>query len=180
MPTIPLHVSVSTGRNGYSTEISTNPLPQLLQTPSGLAILELQGTINLPANDNREVLEQDTSEISQPTPKTETQIGRIIFADYNPSAEPSDQSWMKRVYLTVGQHQRLTGEVKKLSKPFAVIQRRKHDPQGTRNVAQDVGKNKDLPSASTPTPTDQLEIVEIIRYKILFSSRPEPITNEDY
>ncbi|KAK2875097.1 hypothetical protein FQN49_001793 [Arthroderma sp. PD_2] len=176
MPTVPLHVSVSTDRNGYSMDIPINPLPQLLQTPAGLAILELQGTINLPANDSHAIFEQDTSENSQPTPKIETQIGRIIFADYNPSAEPSDQAWMKRVYLTVGQHQRLTGEVKKLSKPFAVIQRRKPEPQATGNAAQNAWKTEN----PTATSTDQLEIVEIIRYKMLFSSRPEPITNEEY
>ncbi|KAM5470684.1 hypothetical protein MauCBS54593_003725 [Microsporum audouinii] len=174
MPTVPLHVSLSTGSNGCSAEMSGNPLPQLLQTPSGLAILELQGTINLPESDDYSVVER-IPDSSQHIRSVETQIGRVIFANYNPSAEPSDKSWMKRVYLTVGQHQRLTGEVQKLSKPFAVIRRRKPDSQDAMKV-QNVTENKH----ASATSLDQLEIVEIIRYKILFSSRPEPITNKGF
>ncbi|EFR03893.1 hypothetical protein MGYG_06891 [Nannizzia gypsea CBS 118893] len=173
MPTVPLHVSLPRGSNGCFSEAVTNALPQLLQTPSGLAILELQGTINLPENDDRAV--QDIiPDASQHTRNVETPIGRIIFADYDPSADPSDRGWMKRVYLTVGQHQRLTGEVKKLPKPIAVIQRRKVTSPDAMN-SESVAKDGFIP----PSP-DQLEIVEIIKYKIMFSSRPEPITNEGF
>jgi chromosome transmission fidelity protein 8 len=65
---------------------------------------------------------------------------------------------MKRVYLYVGKHQRLTGEVKKLPKAIAVIQKRK--VQG--------GDHKE-------GGREDLEVVEIIKYKILFSTRPEPV-----
>ncbi|EZF33255.1 hypothetical protein H109_01021 [Trichophyton interdigitale MR816] len=173
MPTVPLHISLSSNRNGCSTETVANPLPQLLQTPSGLAILELQGTINLPESDEH-AMQDNIPVVSQHTHKVETPIGRVIFADYDPAADPSDRGWMKRVYLTVGQHQRLTGEVKKLPKPIAVIQRRKstvRDAMSSQSVAQD---------GYIPATPDQLEIVEIIKYKIMFSSRPEPITNEGF
>lgn len=66
---------------------------------------------------------------------------------------------MKRVHLYVGRHQRLTGEVKKLPSPLALIRR--------KNLTEDVS---DPASA-----TEELEIAEIVYYKLLFSSRPEPV-----
>lgn len=60
---------------------------------------------------------------------------------------------MKRVHLYVGKHQRLTGEVKKLAKPLAVIGKREGQPGDV----------------------EQLEIREVIYWKVLFSSRPEPV-----
>ena len=136
MPTIPLHTSPA------QTTINnpTNPLPQLLQTPSGLAIIEIQGSINLPA-----------ASPSSPT----ISIGRLVFPDHTAGASPDNNSWMKRVHLYVGQHQRLTGEVKKLPNPVAVI--RKRD------------------SGEATAEVDELEIAEIIYYKVIFSSRPEPV-----
>lgn len=62
---------------------------------------------------------------------------------------------MKRVHLYVGQHQRLTGEVKKLPNPVAVI--RKRD------------------SGDATAEGDELEIAEIVYHKIIFSTRPEPV-----
>lgn len=62
-------------------------------------------------------------------------------------------SWMRRVHLYVGQHQRLTGEVKKLPKAIAVIRKRETEP----------------------TQEEELEIAEVVYYKIVFSSRPEPV-----
>lgn len=122
-----------------------NPLPQLLQTPSGLALLELQGTINLPGHDDVDSITTDGG--------GETPIGRLVFPDY--AVGESGTGWMKRVYLYVGKHQRLTGEVKKLPKPVAVIRKR----DGTGN-----GEGG-----------EELEIVEIVKFKILFSTRPEPV-----
>lgn len=63
---------------------------------------------------------------------------------------------MKRVYLYVGRHQRLTGEVKKLAKPIGVIRRR----QG---------------GGDDQAGEDELEIVEVVRWKVLFGGRPEPV-----
>ena len=62
---------------------------------------------------------------------------------------------MKSVHLYVGQHQRLTGEVKKLPNPVAVIRKR------DRGEAAAEG--------------EELEIAEIVYYKVIFSSRPEPV-----
>ncbi|KAJ4407482.1 hypothetical protein N0V82_009904 [Gnomoniopsis sp. IMI 355080] len=126
-------------RTPCTTSPSNNPLPTLLHTPAGIALLELQGTINLP------------------DPDEAFNIGRVDFPDYRPDAitfDPASTAWMRRVYLFVGQHQRLTGEVKKLPRAVAVVKRR--DGEGEE------GKY-------------ELEVVEIVKYKIVFSSRPEPV-----
>lgn len=147
--TVKLHPQKADG--GTATE---NPLPQLIQTPSGLAILELQGTINLPQTDPED--EGNSPEIS---------IGRISFPDYHPETQdPSSTAWMKRVQLYVGQHQRLTGEVKKLPKALAIIRKR---PQEGEDVEMTEGSSEDT--------QDELEVVEIIKYKLVFSLRPEPV-----
>lgn len=58
---------------------------------------------------------------------------------------------MKRVHLYVGLHQRLTGEVKRLPRAVAVIRKRDDGAE------------------------DELEVVELVYWKVLFSSRPEPV-----
>ncbi|RDW82431.1 hypothetical protein BP6252_03543 [Coleophoma cylindrospora] len=131
-----------------------NPLPQLLQTPSGLALLELQGTINLPSHSASSSADDQVA------------IGRLIFPHYDPaSQDPKDTSWMKRVYMYVGKHQRLTGEVKKLPKPMAIIRK--------RVVEDDSAGSGDL--AGGEERSEELEVVEIVKWKILFSLRPEPV-----
>ncbi|KAL6717378.1 hypothetical protein ACLMJK_005293 [Lecanora helva] len=135
MPTIPLHLTPKD-----ITKPTNNPLPQLLQTPTGLAILEIQGTINLPPAEAS----------SESTP-----VGRLVFPDHSPDAPESDVSWMKRVHLYVGLHQRLTGEVKKLPNPIAVIRKRELPPSGDG--------------------ADEVEIMDIVYWKVVFSHRPEPV-----
>ena len=135
-----------------------NPLPQLLHTPSGLGLLEIQGTVHFPL----------------PTSSTgsSTQIGKLVFPYYNPDInDPSDTKWMKRVYMYVGKGQRMTGECKKLAKPIAVIRKRE------RKVDKDVsmgGTGTDHENEASKD--EELEIVEVVRYRIVFSARPEPIS----
>ncbi|KAK2593789.1 hypothetical protein QQS21_008497 [Conoideocrella luteorostrata] len=125
-----------------------NPLPQLIQTSSGLALLELQGAINVPLDSSGQAL-KDTFE-----------IGKIDFPDYVPDAEGS--AWMKRVHMHIGQHQRLTGEVKKLPKAIAIIRRRENRMlENSAGTYREEGEN--------------LEVVEIVKYEIVFSNRPEPV-----
>ncbi|RAL09726.1 uncharacterized protein BO97DRAFT_374133 [Aspergillus homomorphus CBS 101889] len=150
MPSITLHPRAS-----RSPSRVPNPLPQLLQTPSGLALLELQGTINIPSQD-----EATTSSAEAPDASVfETPIGKLMFPDYSPQDPADDTAWMKRVYLYVGRYQRITGEVKKLPKPLAIVQRRAK------------------PAGSAGDDADELEVVEVVRYKIYFKSRPEPVND---
>jgi chromosome transmission fidelity protein 8 len=126
----------------------SSPLPQLLQTPSGVALLELQGTFNLPESNDDGGVSSDSIE-----------IGKLDFPDYKPGVEGS--AWMKRVHMYVGQHQRLTGEVKKLPKAIAIVQRR--------------GSGAEDSASGDAADDEDLEIVEVVKYKIIFSNRPEPV-----
>lgn len=84
-------------------------------------------------------------------------MGRIDFPDYHPDTqEEGSTAWMKCVHLYVGQHQKLTGEVKKLPKAIAVVRRRGE------------------PGAEP----EHLEVAEVVKYKIVFSSRPEPVNTD--
>ena len=149
MPSIKLHVTPkdrSQISNGFS-----NPLPHLLHTPSGLALLEIQGTINLPI--------PELSSHEENGNNGRTLIGRLVFPDYTEGDPSESRTWMKRAYLYVGRHQRMTGEVKKLINPMAVIRKR---------LAHDMDDEGD----------DDLEIVDVVYYKVLFSTRPEPVSSD--
>ncbi|QUC21092.1 uncharacterized protein UV8b_05335 [Ustilaginoidea virens] len=130
-----------------------NPLPQLVHTPSGLALLELQGSINLPADDGAAAV----------------RVGTIEFPDCDPAAAAAaaaGSAWTKRVHMHVGRYQRLAGEVKKLPRAVAVVRRRRREAGGVLDSS---------PGARVGQAADDLEVVEIIKYKIVFSSRPEPV-----
>jgi chromosome transmission fidelity protein 8 len=149
-------IQLHDSRKDHFDSPGQNPLPHLLQLPSGLALLELQGTINLP---DQMVQEGDTVPITGQTP-----IGRLVFPGYDPQ-DKSSTAWMKPIYMYVGKHQRLTGEVKKLPKAVAVIQKKARDSNaGTMDVDE-----------QDEEPVEDLQIVEIVKYKIIFSSRPEPV-----
>ena len=158
MPTVPVHVSphISDSKSRALSDTVTfldrpreNPLPQTLQTPTGLAILELQGTINLPP--------------SQPGSNA-TSVGRIVFPHYDANDITGSTAWMKTVHLYVGKHQRLTGEVKKLPKPIAVLKKK-----------ETIDADGDGTQMRTEDQSEELEIIEIVEWKILFSTRPEPV-----
>ncbi|KAI6781820.1 chromosome transmission fidelity protein 8 [Emericellopsis cladophorae] len=138
------------------TKASTaSPLPTLLKTPGGLALLDLQGTINHPKQPNGEPLIGDFS------------FGRLEFPEYDPDSVIGGTAWMKRVFLYVGEYQRLNGEVKKLVKPFAIVGK-KQQQQQQQEAARGEGEGKE----------DELEIIDIVKYKLLFSGRPEPVGTE--
>lgn len=154
MPTIPLYAP------SKPTSPVPSPLPHLLQTPSGLAILEIQGTINTPSLAGPDPTLSSSSSTNPSQPPSTIPIGHLSFPLYNPALHgEEDTQWMKRAYLFVGRHQRLTGEVKKLAKPVAVLRRR------ARGGEEDGGGMEG----------EALEIVEIVRWKVLFAQRPEPV-----
>ncbi|OAP55357.1 hypothetical protein AYL99_10330 [Fonsecaea erecta] len=126
-----------------------NPLPSLLHTPSGLAIVEIQGTIHGPFQN---LATEDSSQSTAVHP-----IGRLEFPLYKPQ-DANEGKWMKKVYLYIGRHQRLTGEVKKLAKPLAVLQKIDENDQKSENESDEA-----------------LEIVDVVKFKLLFSARPEPV-----
>ena len=58
----------------------------------------------------------------------------------------------------------MTGEIKKLPKPLAIV--RKFSKQSTE------------PPAAASIGDQVLEIIDVVKYKIVFSQRPEPISEE--
>jgi len=137
MPSITLHTSTTSPSSS-----SPNPLPPFLHTPLGLAILEIQGTLNLPplASTSEDTL----------------QIGSLSFplAASSGDGGASEGPWMKKVWLYVGQNQRLTGEVRKLAKPLGVMRKRRSGEEAHDEE-------------------EELEIVDVVRWKVFFGGRPE-------
>jgi chromosome transmission fidelity protein 8 len=148
---------------------TSNPLPSLIQTPSGLALLEIQGTLHISSSNQDATFTSSLDPGLEISALKETDVGRIVFPHYNPALlGGEDLRWMKQVYLYVGKHQRLTGEVKKLGKPVAVLRKKVAEEKALgmddiehEGVFQETG--------------EELEIVEIIMFKILFAERPEPV-----
>jgi chromosome transmission fidelity protein 8 len=84
-----------------------------------------------------------------------TPIGRLEF----PESVMTGQWDGKSVWAYIGEHQRMRGEVKKLKTPLGVLRRKTVGNPPSEGVEG-----------------EELEIVEIIKYKILFSERPEPVS----
>lgn len=100
-------------------------------------------------------------------PTGSTQLGKLVFPLYNPDLNDlGDTKWMKRVYMYVGKGQRMMGECKKLPKPLAVVRKR----ETTDEDAVMGGHNDDEGGKE-----EELEIVEVVKWKIVFSNRPEPV-----
>ena len=122
---------------------TTNPLPPILHTPLGLTVIEIQGTLNIPTPD----VNSDSGR---------QQIGRLEFPMLgNEGAAAPGDSWMKTVHLYIGERQRLVGEVRKLDKPLGVLRKRE-------------GRSEDRLEKG-----EELEIADVVYWKIWFGSRPE-------
>lgn len=137
MPTVTLHPPA---RDRTPNSTNGNPMPSLIRTPSGLAMIELQGTISS----------------EEPELDAALTLGRLVFPP--PEGEEHGEWDGKRVVLYVGDHQRLTGDVRRLAKPIAVVRR--------KPVASD---------DDSTLADDEVEVAEIVYYKMLFSHRPEPL-----
>lgn len=72
--------------------------------------------------------------------------------------------------MFIGQHQRLAGEVKKLPKPLGVVRRR-------RRKLADGEQQEEVEEGRGADEVEDLEVLEVVKYKLVFSSRPEPVTN---
>lgn len=156
----------------------SNALPRLLHTPSGIALVEIQGTIHFPANPPS----SSDLELDSDAAATTTEVGRLEFPLYKVSASGSDRHdggdggaeegiWMKKVYMYVGKYQRLVGEVKKLPKALVVIAK-----STDQSESETVGEEMDTDGVlQAPSQVTTLDVLDVIRYKIIFSGRPEPV-----
>ena len=154
MPSIPLHPPPNPYPSTTTTNTTTttlNPLPPLLHTPQGLALLEIQGSLNLP-----------------PDPRG-LQIGRLEFPLLSRSAPDLDEPegkrmadpppWTTKVHLYIGTTQRLVGSVRALERPLAVVVRRKKKKAGASH-----GEVKEDEEES-----EALEVRDIVRWKLYVS-----------
>ncbi|EME87801.1 uncharacterized protein MYCFIDRAFT_102265, partial [Pseudocercospora fijiensis CIRAD86] len=145
MPSVTVHPPALQRENGNGNGNGVeSALPPTLRTPAGLALVELQGSI--------------LSESAQAEFGRALQLGRLVFPAADDSVDGRGDWDGTRVLLYIGTHQRMAGEVKKLSKPVAVIRRRPISPH-----------------ASHPAAEDEVEIAEIMHLKMLFAHRPEPM-----
>ncbi|KPI40736.1 uncharacterized protein AB675_10673 [Cyphellophora attinorum] len=160
MPSFPLHLTPKAlPTSTTAPRKPENPLPTLLRTPSGLAILEIQGTIHAPFP----TADSPSTNTSTSDNAIQTPIGRLEFPLYDASTDTAaDTKWTKKVYLYVGQHQRLVGEVKKLGTPLGVLRRRETPGDAERG----------WPKGSED---EGLEVAEVVRWKIVFGGRAEPV-----
>jgi chromosome transmission fidelity protein 8 len=66
--------------------------------------------------------------------------------------------------------------VKKLQKPIAVVGRRRAGEGGGMQGGDE--RMEGVEGESEEGDTEELEVVEVVRWKVVFSSRPEPVGGE--
>lgn len=69
--------------------------------------------------------------------------------------------------MFVGKHQRMVGEIVELPKPLGVVRRR---GKGGEGEGEGEGDKMEVDGEA-----EELEIVEIVKYKVVFKTRPEPV-----
>lgn len=137
---------------------NNNVLPSVLHTPSGLALIEIQGKIHIgnrpliqSALDLQHLTDEDTEDQCSIDSGQQKKLGTVEFLDNG-----------KDVCLVIGKHQRLRGKISELKTPLAVLKLNAGDETGSAEQQGD-GDIRTIP------------ILEVIKYKILFNLRPEPV-----
>lgn len=137
----------------YSGASGNVEFPKTLQTPSGIALLEIQGIIHIGdkqlTGEGGFSLDSQTEDEKLNLSEPEL-VGEFIFSNDND------------VVLNVGKYQRLRGSIQKLKKPLALV--KIEDPD--RKI-----ENEDE--------NREMKLVEIIYHKLVFSAMPEPIVYKE-
>ena len=151
MPTARIDYSIAQRilKGEYSnSEFPGSPEDNIISTPFGLSLLEIQGDLNLPIQAPTGVTEVDLhSETIQNFIKVDeiydaVKCGHLQFDPLDPS----------RVTLFIGKSQRLLGSVVKIDPPLAVLR-----------IPLKDGEEKNM------------DIVDIVSKKLIFKQRPLPI-----
>lgn len=125
--------------------------PPIIETPSGIALLEIQGTINI---NDRALTAGSVSDLSNGldnfNPYLRRKIGKIDFSNHENG----------EIVMEVDEHQRLRGKITKLKQPLGLLKLNKDDDN---TVGNDENAEIEIP------------IVEIITHKVVFATRPEPL-----
>uniref|UniRef100_A0A060T590 ARAD1B02772p n=1 Tax=Blastobotrys adeninivorans TaxID=409370 RepID=A0A060T590_BLAAD len=164
--------------------------PPIVKTPSGVALIEIQGTINVGSQPltsselhlsvNEDEQENGVQALEFEPSAYERTIGRFDFSRMDQTGE---------VVLDIGHHQRLRGKVVKLKNPLALLQMNPGvDREELEARAQEVGASQvhsqsqaqskvpgSTQSADNVNESVDIPVLEIITHKISFTTRPEPI-----
>lgn len=134
-----------------------NPEENLISTPYGLAILEIQGELNLPNSPPDSTSNRD-SEYMENFVKIDTiydavKFGKLVFDDNDKSIAT----------LFIGKSQRLLGKLEKLETPLAVLR----IPNDHKDAS--FSDNKEVLNE------EKIKIIDVIKKKLIFKQRPLPI-----
>ncbi|GMM35944.1 Ctf8 protein [Saccharomycopsis crataegensis] len=132
-------------------------LPPFIRLPEGLVMIELQGTINKPTKVPAHYDEDKEDFIKTKSGHDAVKIGKLRYDFNDPSA--------KKVELLIGTSQKLIGSIKKLDKPMGILQFPKMDNHSNISDRQYLK-------------TQQVQVVEIIRHKLVFTNRPVPLMDD--
>ncbi|ODV80842.1 uncharacterized protein CANTADRAFT_48270 [Suhomyces tanzawaensis NRRL Y-17324] len=150
MPSASIDYSRANAILNYDTEVSKlEGQDGVISTPFGLSILEIQGELNIPteppASDHTDA-EYVLNFITVDQVYHAVKCGNLEFD----AADP------KKATLFIGKSQRLLGSVVNLETPLAVLK-------------------VPLGGSSEQEENTQIQMVDIIRNKIIFKQRPLPI-----
>ena len=139
--------------------------PNLITTPYGLALLEIQGELNLPHTKPDIPLDQ-LLPLDQEKMKNFVTVDDIYDAVKFGHLQFDSKDQLK-VTLFIGKSQRLIGNVVKLDIPLGVlnIPVNKEVSSGDGDVEMDIDREVN----------QNIQMIDIVRAKMIFKQRPLPI-----
>lgn len=172
---MPSAVVLPEDHSNHSTEQGF--IPEILRTPSGTLLVEIQGTINVGTrplitsdldlqvkdqeyNDNDDDNDCSTDPImtsssAQFEKAVLRRLGRLDFSSHLNGKG-------KEVVLDIGRHQRLRGKITQLDPPLALLHMNPTD-------------SPRVPLTNVKPSSVVIPVVEVIRHKLVFNYRPEPV-----
>lgn len=79
------------------------------------------------------------------------------------------------VLLFVGRWQKMRGEVRELGRPLGVLRSMEVGREGKAGGGDGDGGNEGVGVQGEGVQGEGVEIVDVIRWKVVFSTRPEPV-----
>lgn len=148
-----------------SNDKSSSATPNLITTPYGLALLEIQGELNLPHTKPDIPLDQ-LLPLDQEKMKNFVTVDDIYDAVKFGHLQFDSKDELK-VTLFIGKSQRLIGNVVKLDIPLGVLKIpvKKEVPSGDGDADMDMDGDVD----------QNIQMIDIVRAKMIFKQRPLPI-----
>ncbi|ABN67722.2 predicted protein [Scheffersomyces stipitis CBS 6054] len=140
-----------------SERSSVNTPDDVISTPFGLSLIEIQGELNLPHEAPINVQKNDTNAeyirnfVTVDEIKHAVNFGQLQLDEKDPS----------KVTLFIGKSQRLLGSIVELDLPLGVMK---------------IPLNQDTsPENGNEKQKEDIQIVDIVRKKMIFKQRPLPI-----